>query len=46
MKEGGVPQEEVVDITMLEPVARRVFPAARSVSIEPASPGLLAAGPR
>lgn len=36
-----MPQEEVVDITMLEPVARRVFPAARSVSVEPASPNRL-----
>jgi aminoglycoside phosphotransferase (APT) family kinase protein len=41
MKESGVSREEVVDITMLEPVARRVFPAARSVSIEPASPNRL-----
>jgi aminoglycoside phosphotransferase (APT) family kinase protein len=41
MKESGVPQEEVVDITVLEPVVRRVFPAARSVSLEPASPGRL-----
>ena len=41
MKESGVSQEEVVDITMLEPVARRVFPAARSVSLEPASPNRL-----
>lgn len=36
-----MPQEEVVDITMLESVARRVFPAARSVSLEPASPNRL-----
>jgi aminoglycoside phosphotransferase (APT) family kinase protein len=40
-EEGGVPREEVVDIAMLEPVARRVFPAARSVFVEPASPGRL-----
>ncbi len=38
-----MPQEEVVDITVLEPIMRRVFPAARSVSLEPVSSnGLLA----
>jgi aminoglycoside phosphotransferase (APT) family kinase protein len=37
----GVPREQVVDIAMLEPVARRVFPAARSVSVESASPNRL-----
>ena len=36
-----MPQEEVVDITTLELVVRRVFPAARSVSLEPASPNRL-----
>jgi len=35
-----VPQH-VVDIALLGPVARRVFPGAGSVSVEPASPGRL-----
>ncbi len=34
-------QQHVVDITLLGPVVRRVFPGARSVSVEPASPGRL-----
>jgi aminoglycoside phosphotransferase (APT) family kinase protein len=36
-----VPQQRVADIALLGPVARRVFPGARSVSVEPASPGRL-----
>jgi aminoglycoside phosphotransferase (APT) family kinase protein len=36
-----VPQQHVVDIALLGAVARRVFPGARSVSVEPASPGRL-----
>lgn len=36
-----MPQQHVVDIALLETVARRVFPGARSVSVEPASPGRL-----
>lgn len=38
-----MPQEQVVDLTVLEPVARRLFPAARSVTVEPASPNRLLA---
>jgi len=38
-----VPQQHVVDIALLGPVARRVFPGASSVSVEPASPGRLLA---
>jgi aminoglycoside phosphotransferase (APT) family kinase protein len=37
----GMPQEQVVDLAVLEPVARRVFPAARSVTVERASPNRL-----
>ena len=33
--------QHVVDIALLGPVARRVFPGAGSVSVEPASPGRL-----
>ena len=36
-----MPQQHVVDIALLGRVARRVFPGARSVSVEPASPGRL-----
>ncbi len=36
-----MPQQHVVDIALLGTVARRVFPRARSVSVEPASPGRL-----
>jgi hypothetical protein len=36
-----VRQQHVGDITLLGPVVRRVFPAARSVSVEPASAGRL-----
>jgi aminoglycoside phosphotransferase (APT) family kinase protein len=36
-----VPQQRVADIALLGQVARRVFPGARSVSVEPASPGRL-----
>jgi aminoglycoside phosphotransferase (APT) family kinase protein len=36
-----VPQQHVVDIALLGTVAHRVFPGARSVSVEPASPGRL-----
>jgi aminoglycoside phosphotransferase (APT) family kinase protein len=36
-----VPQQHLVDIALLGTVARRVFPGARSVSVEPASPGRL-----
>ena len=36
-----MPQQHVVDITVLGPVVRRVFPGAGSVSVEPASPGRL-----
>jgi aminoglycoside phosphotransferase (APT) family kinase protein len=36
-----VPQQHVVDIALLRTVAHRVFPGARSVSVEPASPGRL-----
>lgn len=36
-----MPQQHVVDIASLGTVARRVFPGARSVSVEPASPGRL-----
>ena len=36
-----MPQQQVVGLAVLEPVARRVFPGARSVSVEPASPGRL-----
>ena len=36
-----MPQQHVVDIALLGTVARRVFPGARSVSVEPASPGRL-----
>jgi aminoglycoside phosphotransferase (APT) family kinase protein len=36
-----VPQVHVVEMAALGPVLRRVFPAARSVSVEPASPGRL-----
>jgi aminoglycoside phosphotransferase (APT) family kinase protein len=36
-----VPQQHVVDIALLGPVARRLFPGARSVSVERASPGRL-----
>jgi aminoglycoside phosphotransferase (APT) family kinase protein len=36
-----VRQQHVVDIALLGPVVRRVFPGARSVSVEPASPGRL-----
>jgi len=43
MEESGVPKEKVVDITMLASVARRVFPAAGSVSLDPASPNRLLA---
>jgi aminoglycoside phosphotransferase (APT) family kinase protein len=34
-----VPQQQVVDIALLRVIARRVFPRARWVSVEPASPG-------
>ena len=34
-------QQHTVDITLLGPVVRRVFPGARSVAVEPASPGRL-----
>ena len=34
-------QQHVVDITLLGPVVRRVFPGARSVAVEPASAGRL-----
>jgi hypothetical protein len=40
-KECAVPQRQVVDIRSLGPVLRRVFPGARSVSDEPASPNRL-----
>ena len=36
-----MPQQQVVDIALLRVVARRLFPDARSVSVEPASPGRL-----
>lgn len=36
-----MPQEQAVDLTVLEPVARRVFPGARSVTVERASPNRL-----
>ncbi len=36
-----MPQQHVVDVALLGPVARRVFRGARSVSVEPASPGRL-----
>jgi aminoglycoside phosphotransferase (APT) family kinase protein len=36
-----VPQQHVVDIALLGMVAHRVFSGARSVSVEPASPGRL-----
>jgi hypothetical protein len=36
-----VRQQHVVDITLLGPVVRRVFPGARSVAVEPASAGRL-----
>jgi aminoglycoside phosphotransferase (APT) family kinase protein len=36
-----VQQQHVIDIAVLGPVVRRVFRGARSVSVEPASPGRL-----